>query len=568
MTIAKKKQGSARNMRNDDGGDAFKPPVIQRQPNAATVKEGARIRLQVNATGVPRPSYSWKHNGSPISGAIGNVLVIPVARRNHQGAYICEISNCAGSVESRMVTVTVNKKEIEDNSELPTVEVSPREFEATPGESFTFTALLSFEPKNTAYQWYKDGIPIRGAIGPIFKVMNSKEKYVGSYTLVVTCGDLSVESKPAKLSLGRDKANLLPDPTNPSMTMNIADLGKVEVSGTKPDSFAELDEIKPPALPSKTKIINLSELKDDLPTLTHKIATHQESPVPYANIDATATSAHLAQDDEDDELTGGFLGADILDSDDETLMVVQEDDREATILIDPGDLDLSIVTKKEPSLTNVLDHAEQKKRRRDQSRAHSVPPAVSAETESIIETTNAPPIVAPDDATRVIRAEEMEAGDRTIILSAATMGIEEVGTEVRNPTDAPSIDNETGIQLSAAVEEPLQFEGIEQTPAAEYREPLDLSGAVEENSIRSETLAAIPENVLEIPSQIFRDLDAATEAKVEEVKQRIFDSEEGASPAELVATSMHRRKSELLRKKSALEKLAAAAEKTKRIRVA
>ena len=182
---------------------AYKAPTIMRHPMTQTVQMGTKLRLMVQANGVPVPKFRWKHNGQKIDGVMGNVLVIPKVQRGANGEYIVEAYNVAGEVESRLATITImDKKKVE----LPDVYVDPPSTVATPGEQFVFTARLKENLKTNRFQWLINGKKVKGATKQYICIKNAKEKYVGSYTVEVKNEAGVIVSEPAKMVLGIQQA--------------------------------------------------------------------------------------------------------------------------------------------------------------------------------------------------------------------------------------------------------------------------------------------------------------------------------------------------------------------------
>jgi pectin methylesterase-like acyl-CoA thioesterase len=75
-------------------------PIILKAPEATRV--GESVRLSVTATAVPDPTYQWFRNDKPVTGGVGKTLEVHDA-----GRYSVSVTNAAGTVKSRPVSVTV-----------------------------------------------------------------------------------------------------------------------------------------------------------------------------------------------------------------------------------------------------------------------------------------------------------------------------------------------------------------------------------------------------------------------------------------------------------------------------
>jgi hypothetical protein len=79
-------------------------PSISIQPTNNTVSPNGSVTLNVSASGGDL-SYQWQLNGTNIVGAIGPTLTIPNVTSTNIGVYTVIVSNAAGSVTSRSVTL-------------------------------------------------------------------------------------------------------------------------------------------------------------------------------------------------------------------------------------------------------------------------------------------------------------------------------------------------------------------------------------------------------------------------------------------------------------------------------
>ena len=86
---------------------AASAPVITLQPAARSVIAGGAVSMEASAVGVPAPSYQWRKNGAPLSGATNAVLSLSAAQVADAGAYDVVISNSAGSVTSSTAALRV-----------------------------------------------------------------------------------------------------------------------------------------------------------------------------------------------------------------------------------------------------------------------------------------------------------------------------------------------------------------------------------------------------------------------------------------------------------------------------
>ena len=82
------------------------PAVITVQPVSQTgVARGFSVVFSVAATGSPAPTFQWRKNGTPISGATDPIYFIAIAANSDVASYTCTVSNSTGAVTSNAVTL-------------------------------------------------------------------------------------------------------------------------------------------------------------------------------------------------------------------------------------------------------------------------------------------------------------------------------------------------------------------------------------------------------------------------------------------------------------------------------
>jgi uncharacterized lipoprotein YddW (UPF0748 family) len=82
-------------------------PAITAQPQNQNVNQGGNATFTVVASGTPAPSYQWRFNNTPISGATDSSYTVVNAQPGDAGGYSVEVSNLAGSVMSDVAMLTV-----------------------------------------------------------------------------------------------------------------------------------------------------------------------------------------------------------------------------------------------------------------------------------------------------------------------------------------------------------------------------------------------------------------------------------------------------------------------------
>ena len=97
------------------------PPEISKSMKSKffDLAEKQPLYLDVQAEGSPPPSYQWYLNGVALPGEDHKTLNIGQIRKEHAGAYTCEVSNMAGSVTFMDITVSVRSAPVSEPSKSP-----------------------------------------------------------------------------------------------------------------------------------------------------------------------------------------------------------------------------------------------------------------------------------------------------------------------------------------------------------------------------------------------------------------------------------------------------------------
>lgn len=85
-------------------------PAILSGPRGQEAEIGDAVALSVEATGEPTPTFQWRRNGVPITGATGRDFSIASAALSDTGAYDVVASNPSGDATSAPARVDVVKR--------------------------------------------------------------------------------------------------------------------------------------------------------------------------------------------------------------------------------------------------------------------------------------------------------------------------------------------------------------------------------------------------------------------------------------------------------------------------
>ncbi len=84
-------------------------PAIVSQPTGVRVAIGEMISLSVRARGQPQPTYQWRKDGVPLTGASDSRFTVASATPADSGTYDVTASNALGTVSSDRARVSVGR---------------------------------------------------------------------------------------------------------------------------------------------------------------------------------------------------------------------------------------------------------------------------------------------------------------------------------------------------------------------------------------------------------------------------------------------------------------------------
>jgi hypothetical protein len=83
-------------------------PAIVVPPDSVAISAGQSAAFATVAVGRPAPTFQWRRNGAPITGATNASLSLPAAQTSDAGSYDVVVMNSSGTVTSPAVALTVN----------------------------------------------------------------------------------------------------------------------------------------------------------------------------------------------------------------------------------------------------------------------------------------------------------------------------------------------------------------------------------------------------------------------------------------------------------------------------
>jgi len=181
-------------------------PAINRQPQSLSVAAGNTISLAVGVTGTPPFNYQWLYQGNIISGANSQKLTITNAQSANDGVYSVMVSNGAGATNSNFAQVQVLPAK-------PVISVNPASVTVFAGSKASFSVnAAGSEPFR--YQWWHNGMLLRGATNAQLILTNPQVTDAGSYWAVVLNSLGTANSLVAKLVVRPSAPHFVIQPTS------------------------------------------------------------------------------------------------------------------------------------------------------------------------------------------------------------------------------------------------------------------------------------------------------------------------------------------------------------------
>lgn len=182
--------------------------------SSATALVGQTVTISVTADGTTPFTYQWFLNGTAVSGATANPLVITNAQVTAAGTYTVSVTNSAGSATSNNAVLTMLAP--------PVITTQPVSLVRAVGTAASFTVVATGNPAPT-YQWTKNGVTISGATNATYSIASVATTDAGIYACVVTStvgtGATAVSSSVTSANATLTVNVVAPVITNISMTV-------------------------------------------------------------------------------------------------------------------------------------------------------------------------------------------------------------------------------------------------------------------------------------------------------------------------------------------------------------
>jgi hypothetical protein len=202
-------------------------PSITTQPVNQTINAGTALNLSVGATGTAPLGYQWFKNGTSVTGATSANFQVASAQSTDAGSYYAVVSNAAGSATSTVATITVRV--------APSITTQPLSQTINPGAALNLSVAASGTAP-LAYQWFKNGSSVSGAISANIQIASAQSSDSGNYFAVVSNAAGTATSTVATITV-RAAPSITTQPV--SQTVNAGSVLNLSVaaSGTAPLSY-------------------------------------------------------------------------------------------------------------------------------------------------------------------------------------------------------------------------------------------------------------------------------------------------------------------------------------------
>jgi hypothetical protein len=235
---------------------------ITNQPIDLTVSQGGSATFSVQATG-QNLSYQWKRNGVDISNAKSNSYTVNSASIATAGEYTVVVSSDNGSqpITSRVAKLIVT---------FPLADL-------TINENSSPVLSVSVTGTGVKYQWFKDGMPLRGQTNSTLTLKDITVDQAGNYSVEVTDADGNkFTSQTSKVTVKAVLPEIVSQPGNVSIYETGKATMRVTVKGSGHRYQWKKNGVNIPGETKNTLLLNdaiLSDAGEYTVSITNSVGT-------------------------------------------------------------------------------------------------------------------------------------------------------------------------------------------------------------------------------------------------------------------------------------------------------
>jgi hypothetical protein len=153
-------------------------PVALSSPSDVSACEGDSIALIVDYEGTEPVDFLWYRNGSAVSWADNDTIIMNPANFGQTGTYFCRMNNECGTTDTDPFFLHIGTP--------PEITLNP--FNQTYCEMDTLNLVISAAGENILYQWYHNETPLIGEADTVLNIPNIDVSYEGDYYCVAYNG--------------------------------------------------------------------------------------------------------------------------------------------------------------------------------------------------------------------------------------------------------------------------------------------------------------------------------------------------------------------------------------------
>lgn len=172
-------------------------PQLLSQSDDTSACLGKEVRLRVNANGTGL-TYQWRKQGTNITGATTNELVLPALTNSDLQTYDCVISGeCTPAVTTAPMKVSLTP--------ASSITKQPRDTSICEGKELQFAVEAT--GSGLQYEWKRNGSTINGVQGPTYVIASPSDVDAATYEVTITneCGT-AITTQPFKLTVRKGVA--------------------------------------------------------------------------------------------------------------------------------------------------------------------------------------------------------------------------------------------------------------------------------------------------------------------------------------------------------------------------